>query len=456
MSHHKRPIKAALPQSHLFVSDGTLSHDNTILVQGEDDEPAVRPPARQMLYHPFTPQINLLVTNGAQISEKAGEPPSTDPALLDLVARMGTYQHFSNLNMADLLGVEFAQTYLRSGSLVAISLSSVTGDDLFAIDGHGTIHMRLCQSTYQTLGISGRRSKFGPRGQHFVVQIDMRDPAMRSGKGIYQRTKKSLDNFPASIFNDLVGPKFERKGRRWDVVMAWVDEQGRLQPINGTLLPSITVVETRVPEVQREEKAVCQLTKRETTDGYLDLYEQIGESILSTSETHRCSSGRVYGSTVSGRGFFHPMKLAELAQHLVRTYRMVSITGHTALSAPFSFMTTRQTHQARRAALPPRKKVKKGKSAMLGPERAVDAGPSSWTFVALDHEGPSEEKGETSRLSADLSSFPPACPDLLAEDSPADMVVRKRPRSDPATSSSLSAGRPWIMFESVGALDTHC
>lgn len=49
---------------------------------------------------------------------------------------------------------------------------------------------------------------------------------MRSGKGIYQRTKKSLDNFPASIFNDLVGPKFERKGRRWDVVMAWVDEQG--------------------------------------------------------------------------------------------------------------------------------------------------------------------------------------------------------------------------------------
>lgn len=61
-------------------------------------------------------QINLLVTNGAQISEKAGEPPSTDPALLDLVARMGTYQHFSNLNMADFLGVEFAQTYLRSGS----------------------------------------------------------------------------------------------------------------------------------------------------------------------------------------------------------------------------------------------------------------------------------------------------------------------------------------------------
>jgi hypothetical protein len=59
-SHHKKPIKAALPQSHLFVSDGTLSHDNTILVQGEDDEPAVRPPARQMLYHPFTPQVRNL------------------------------------------------------------------------------------------------------------------------------------------------------------------------------------------------------------------------------------------------------------------------------------------------------------------------------------------------------------------------------------------------------------
>ncbi|KAH9464425.1 hypothetical protein Pst134EB_003954 [Puccinia striiformis f. sp. tritici] len=222
MSHHKKPIKAGVPKAHLYISDGFLS-DNTIPLPAKD-EPA-RTPSRQILHHPFTSQINLLLSNAETPSGKSSPEPVGTQDLVQLLTGVGAYQHFTELNLADLLTDEFAQKYLRSGSLVAMSVSKVIGDDLFAIDGYGTIHMRLCQSTYQTLGLSGPRSKFGPPGQHFVVEIDTRDQAMRSGKAVHERAKKCLHNFPGSIFNELIGPKHESRGRRWDVVMAWVDEQ---------------------------------------------------------------------------------------------------------------------------------------------------------------------------------------------------------------------------------------
>jgi len=190
---------------------------------------------------------------------------------------------------------------------------------------------------------------------------------------------------------------------------------------------------------------VCRLQKPETPEGYLELYERIGESILSTSERTR---GEVSGRTVSARGFFHPMKLAELTARLVASYRMVGMTGHTFPSAPFSFMTLRQTtvKKARPAGPPPAKKVKKGKGAMLGPERASDAGPSSWTFVAL--EPPPQPPNNPAPVPSHIPTQLPSSDPSLAHN-PSDLVFRKHP-------SSLSAGRPWIVFESVGTLDTHC
>ncbi|KAI7965771.1 hypothetical protein MJO29_001519 [Puccinia striiformis f. sp. tritici] len=62
---------------------------------------------------------------------------------------------------------------------------------------------------------------------------------------------------------------------------------------------------------------------------------------------------------------------------------------HTVRTAPFSFLTSPQTsHQhSTTKNIPPIKKqekVKEGKSVMLGPERGINAGTSSWTFVALE------------------------------------------------------------------------
>ncbi|KAH9472243.1 hypothetical protein Pst134EA_002863 [Puccinia striiformis f. sp. tritici] len=463
MSHHKKPIKAGVPKAHLYISDGFLS-DNTTPLPAKD-EPA-RTPSRQILHHPFTSQINLLLSNAETPSGKSSPEPVGTQDLVQLLTGMGAYQHFTELNLADLLTEEFAQKYLRSGSLVAMSESKVIGDDLFAIDGYGTIHMRLCQSTYQTLGLSGRRSKFGPPGQHFVVEIDARDQAMRSGKAVHERAKKCLHNFPGSIFNELIGPKHESRGRRWDVVMAWVDEQGSLQPIDASLLPTTTTVTARFPKISQSEKIVHHFTRPDTVDSYLDLYDSIGEAIVSTSENHPRPKGGVLACSIEATGFFHPIKLAELTQTLIKTYRIVSITAHTARTAPFSFLTSRQTSHLRSTNenIPPikkQKKVKKGKSAMLGPERGIDAGPSSWTFVALE-----EEAEDASIFPSDRSSGPDplassskglASSELPLESS-ADVVVRKRPRSDNLASSASTSTlkRPWIIFESVGDLDTHC
>ncbi|OAV97161.1 hypothetical protein PTTG_26163 [Puccinia triticina 1-1 BBBD Race 1] len=462
-SHHKKPIKATIPKAHLYISEGRLSSDNPIPIPTDKDELA-RSPSRQILHHPFTSQINLLLSHSTASAslEAAGLEPPGPPELLARLSDIGTYQHIANLNLADLLGVDFAKTYLRSGSLVALSVPKLVGDDLFAIDGYGTIHMRLCQSTYQTLGISGRRSKYGSPGQHFVVEIDMRDPAMRSGKAVYERTKRCLDAFPGSVFNDLLGPKHELRGRRWEVVMVWVDEQGRLQPINASLLQPTTTFQTRVPEISRVEKRVPQLSQPDTVEGYLDLYEQIGEAILSTSDNHPVPKGGIAACAIEAVGFFHPIKLAELTGTLIKTYRIVSITGHTARSAPFSFLTLRQTHRpgpAVPSAPKKAKKAKKGKGAMLGPERGVNAGPSSWTFVALGQAKDSSSV-EPSPGPADPTRSPPPVPAIpdISIDSPADLVVRKRPRieNDPSPPPLGILTRPWIIFESVGALDTHC
>ncbi|KAA1117217.1 hypothetical protein PGTUg99_037074 [Puccinia graminis f. sp. tritici] len=463
MSHHKKPIKATVPKAHLYISDGYLSSDNSIPIPTKD-EPA-RPPSRQILHHPFTSQINLILSNAEKPEPIDGSEPTRCPEILKHLSDLGKYQHFSNLNLADLLLDEFVQTYFRSGSLVAISLPKFTGDDLFAIDGYGTIHMRLSQSTYQTLGLSGRRSKYGSPGQHFVVEIDMRDRAMRSGKALYERTKRCLDKFPGDVFNDLLGPKHETRGRRWDVVMAWVDEQGSLQPINSSLLSPTTTCKTCVPEINCLEKLVPHIIKPDTVESYLDLYEQIGEALLSTSDNHPHPKGGITANSIEAVGFFHPTKLAELTEKVLKIYRIVSITGHTARSAPFSFLTLKQTNRTTHQPADPSptkkaKKVKKGKGAMLGPERAVDAGPSSWTFVVL------EEAEEAPACSSDPSSVPDPSLSALAVlaspqislDASTDLVVQKRHRLDNDPSSDLTGipKRPWIIFESVGALDTHC
>lgn len=450
MSHHKKPVKPSLPKSQLFLSSGLLIDD---LLPSIGNDASGRPPtlpSRPILYHPFTSQLNLLLTDEQRPSnDQATRAPVAKQDLSDHLSSLGTYQSFSGLNLSQLMDFNFIQTYIRSGSLVALSVSKLIGDDVVAIDGHGTMHMRVCQFTYQHLGLPGRRSKFGPRGQHFVVEIDLRDQAMKPGNSIYHRTKKCLENFPSNIFGQFT-LSHDHQGRSWDIAMTWVDEKGSLKLVEIAGTPP-TNVKTCIPEINVSEKEIRDIPRpaidSPVVEDLLNLYEFVGEAILPTDGT----SGKqcVSACSIEARSLFHPFKLAELAQRLIKTYKVIGITAHTSRSSPFSFLISRQA-RPRPIPTPPlnkKKKIKKGKSVMRGPERGMDAGPTSWTLIVLNDD-----------RSVSQPSLEPA--------GPVDRATVKRMSStpDPALKRAkvdedkwtTHLQRPWLMFESVGHDDTHC
>lgn len=68
-----------------------------------------------------------------------------------------------------------------------------------------------------------------------VVEIDMREPSFRAGKKGFERTKRLLSAWPrtTSLFDELAGVRSEASavqgegaGRRFDMLFAFVDEQG--------------------------------------------------------------------------------------------------------------------------------------------------------------------------------------------------------------------------------------
>lgn len=138
MSHHKKPVKPSLPKSQLFLSSGLLIDD---LLPSIGNDASGRPPtlpSRPILYHPFTSQLNLLLTDEQRPSnDQATRAPVAKQDLSDHLSSLGTYQSFSGLNLSQLMDFNFIQTYIRSGSLVALSVSKLIGDDVVAIDGHG-------------------------------------------------------------------------------------------------------------------------------------------------------------------------------------------------------------------------------------------------------------------------------------------------------------------------------
>ncbi|POW21190.1 hypothetical protein PSHT_02608, partial [Puccinia striiformis] len=208
--------------------------------------------------------------------------------------------------------------------------------------------------------------------------IDMRDQVMRSGPAVHEQTKRYLHDF----------------------------------------------LDMRFPKISQSEKLAHCSTRPATVDSYLDLYDLIGEAIASTSDNHPRPKGGVSACSIEAGGLFHPIKLAKLAQTLIKTYRIVSITAHTARPAPFSFLTSCHASHLRSTNenIPPIKKQKKdkmGRSAMLGPERGIDERSSG------PHRLASSSKGLASSE--------------LPLESSADLVVRKRPMSDSLTSCALTS-----------------
>lgn len=351
--------------------------------------------------------------------------------------------------------------------MIALSKSSVPGDDVFAIDGYGKVHMRLNRSTYETLGLPGRPSKFGPRRQYYVVEIDMRDPSMRPGQKAYDRTRDRLKCFPSNVFNGWMIPEATLTERKWEVMMVWTNEKGELQEIDLPINPKVTQVYQCHSSLSNTQKPFSSPWHSErdfqSHDDLLDLFEHLGAANFSTSDSYPTDCPLIPIETISAVGFFHPIKVYQLTLDLINTYQSCSITGHTARLAPFSFLNRKQMERpkeipALNSSQQSRKRPKNGKGAMKGPERGIDAGLTSWTLVcfALD------------TISLNPSSVPEIlepCPDDSMKDQHNILSIGIKRAHESQHDQSDREGaldledtlkRRWILYESVGHYDTHC
>lgn len=139
--------------------------------------------------------------------------------MLDRLVRPGT-AFLASIPISLFLDPVFAHSYIHNGSLVALSAGRLDVDDVFCLDGHGTLHLSLTRDTYQSLGLEGRKSKMthtssGRAGdrrsggvERWTVRIDLKDQSFKPGKAGYTRTLASLQAWDASRINNLDGLGF--------------------------------------------------------------------------------------------------------------------------------------------------------------------------------------------------------------------------------------------------------
>ncbi|GAA5909855.1 uncharacterized protein JCM6883_003116 [Sporobolomyces salmoneus] len=163
---------------------------------------------------------------------------------LEMKAR---YQVVRNVNLADLLEPKFLNSFVRKGSLVALSFEGAQDDDVVAIDGRGRLVLSVCKSTYELLGLPGRASMHGSFRQRFIIEISLIDPAFRAGKPGFERVKRLLRNWPreTELFEQLQSASSSKEGRTFDLVMSYTDENGQPRSIE---LPEQLSSRTRTPQ----------------------------------------------------------------------------------------------------------------------------------------------------------------------------------------------------------------
>lgn len=93
--------------------------------------------------------------------------PSLVDHLIQDIERTARHELVRDVNLADLLEPTFLNSFVRKGSLVAISLEAAEGEDVVAIDGRGRLILSVSKSTYELLGLPGRASMHGSFRQRF-------------------------------------------------------------------------------------------------------------------------------------------------------------------------------------------------------------------------------------------------------------------------------------------------
>ncbi|TNY23466.1 Proteophosphoglycan ppg4 [Rhodotorula diobovata] len=231
-AHHKKSTyKPPAPVQRSRYSSGTALVADTASPEGA--RPRLARLAKAVERLPFGWQLDAIIpslgsTNAQHFTKELQD--AVDEACVSYLCE--------GVNLADLLEPEFLNSFVRSGSLVALSLDDSEGEDVVAIDGRGRLVLSVSKDTYELLGLPGRASAYGTFRQRFIIELSLRDASFRAGKPGFERTKRALRNWPrqTDLLDELRGhgaPKGE--GKTFDLVMAFTDADGNSKPLT---LPS--------------------------------------------------------------------------------------------------------------------------------------------------------------------------------------------------------------------------
>ncbi|TPX67249.1 hypothetical protein SpCBS45565_g03965 [Spizellomyces sp. 'palustris'] len=85
---------------------------------------------------------------------------------------------------------DFVNNYIRKGGFTALrSNAKADIEDTFALLPSGRLVMSVKKDTYETLGLVGRPSKFGDKGNRYFIHIDLNQPAFKPKGKLYERIK---------------------------------------------------------------------------------------------------------------------------------------------------------------------------------------------------------------------------------------------------------------------------
>lgn len=150
-------------------------------------------------------QLQLLFPLASNDGPSEQELAST----LDRLVAPGT-AYLASMPIALLLDPIFVSAYIKNGSLIALTAGRLDTDDVFCLDGRGTLHLSLTRDTYQSLGLVGRQSKLahtssGRAGdrrsggvERWSVRVDLLSPSFVPGKPGYERTLARLRSWDAA------------------------------------------------------------------------------------------------------------------------------------------------------------------------------------------------------------------------------------------------------------------
>eukprot|EP01121_Diplochlamys_sp_Union-15-3_P011966 TRINITY_DN3520_c0_g1_i1.p1 TRINITY_DN3520_c0_g1~~TRINITY_DN3520_c0_g1_i1.p1 ORF type:complete len:243 (+),score=26.95 TRINITY_DN3520_c0_g1_i1:23-751(+) len=93
------------------------------------------------------------------------------------------------LSLSDIVEPNFLQNYIKKGFFLGLSICcKLDTENVIAIYG-GEIMLSLDKDTYEQLGLTGTAAKYPPKGNRFIVRVNMLASSFIPGKPLYERVK---------------------------------------------------------------------------------------------------------------------------------------------------------------------------------------------------------------------------------------------------------------------------